>query len=75
MQTGLTTDKSTPQYDMQALGRQEKESLPGAVEESSVKESSSNSFSVTIGVIVAASCVFVFVVLVVAVRFQRYAWW
>ena len=72
LQTELTTDTSTPQYDMQALGRREKESLPGAVEEKSVRKSSGVSFGVMIGVIVAASCLFVFLVLVVVVRLHRY---
>ena len=72
LQTELTTDSSTPQYDMQALGRREKESLPGAVEEKSVRKSSGVSFGVMIGVIVAASCLFVFLVLVVVVRLHRY---
>ena len=71
MQTELTTDKSTPQYDMQALGRGEKEALPGAVEDKSYKESSSSSFGVMVGIIVAAACAFVFVILVVAVRWHR----
>ena len=72
LQTELTTDQSTPQYDMQALGRREKESLPGAVEEESVKKSSGISFGVMIGIIVAASCLFVFLVFVVVLRLQRY---
>ena len=71
LQTELTTDKSTPQYDMQALGRGEKEALPGAVEEKYYKKSSTSSFGVMIGIIVAASCAFVFVILVVAVRWHR----
>ncbi|XP_028393758.1 calsyntenin-1-like [Dendronephthya gigantea] len=71
LQTELTTDKTTPQFDMQALGRQEQEALPGAVEvdkEQHETHEQRNSFGVMIGVIVAASCVFVFIVLVVAVR-------
>jgi hypothetical protein len=58
---------------MQALGRQEKDALPGAVDDREfVGKSSSNSFGVMIGIIVAASCVFVFAILVVAVRLHRY---
>jgi hypothetical protein len=58
---------------MQALGRQEKDALPGAVDDREfVGKSSSSSFGVMIGIIVAASCVFVFAILVVAVRLHRY---
>lgn len=58
---------------MQALGRQEEEALPGAVEAGTEHPTvgKRTSFGVMIGVIVAASCVFVFIILVVAVRMHR----
>lgn len=61
-----------PQYDMQVVGRPEQENEPGNVEIKKLTPSKSpESFDVMIGVIVAAACIFVLVILVVAVRLHR----
>lgn len=71
MQTELTTDQSPPQYDMQPLHRPQKGELRGHVQKP-FTSSPSTSFWVTIGLIVAASCVFVSMIIVVAFNLNRY---
>lgn len=70
MKTEVMTAKK-PHYDMQAISRQEKDALPGAVtNEILVAKTSGKSLGVVVGVVIAASCLFVFAILVIVIRLR-----
>ena len=73
LESNLTTVRpgTKQQFDMQAINRQEKDAIPGAEMENSVAEKSGKSLGVVIGVTIACSSLFVFVILVVVIRLRR----